>query len=63
MKLNKLKISFLVKIKTASKEARCRVVIKKRLGFPMRFEIKARCPELEIGRNSVAAWIIAKRIS
>ncbi len=48
-----------MKINTASREARCNVVIRKRLGVSRMFARSARCPELEIGRNSVAAWIIA----
>ncbi len=55
--------SFLVKIRTAISEARCNAVKKKRSGSEIRFETSARWPELEIGRNSVAAWIIARSIS
>lgn len=49
-------ISFLVKIRTAIKEARCKAVKKNRFsGKDKIFETNARCPEEETGRNSVAA--------
>ncbi len=44
-----------MKIRTANKDARWSVVIRKRFGVLIIFDIRARCPELEIGRNSVAA--------
>lgn len=57
------KISFLVKIKTASKEAIWRKIMKNKFGSENKFEYSARCPSLEIGRNSVIAWITAIIIS
>lgn len=48
-------ISFRVKIITANKDARCRNVIKNKLGDSRRLDKIARCPLEEIGRNSVIA--------
>lgn len=50
-------ISFLVKIKTARRDAKCSMAIRKRFswGRAINFEKSARCPLEEIGRNSVAA--------
>ena len=57
-------ISFLVKIITANNDARCKIVKKKIscVAFGRIFDINAKCPEEEIGRNSVIDCIIAKII-
>ena len=56
-------ISFLVKIKTANKEAKWRKVIKNIFGVPIIFETSAKCPSEEIGKNSVIDCIKANIIS
>ena len=37
--------------------------MRKRFGSLIRLPSSAKCPLDEIGKNSVAAWIIARRIS
>ncbi len=44
-----------MKIITARRDARWSVVIRKRLGVSRMLLMRAKWPELEIGRNSVAA--------
>jgi hypothetical protein len=63
LKVIKLAISFLVKIITARRLERWRAVKKNRFGAEIKLETSARCPLDETGRNSVAACIIARRIS
>ena len=58
-KLNNCKISFLKKTTTASNDEKCKIVIKNKSGSDIKFWNKARCPDEEIGRNSVIAWMIA----
>jgi len=52
-----------VKINTARSEAICKAVKKNKFGSEIRFENNARCPDEDIGRNSVAACMIARKIS
>jgi len=49
-------------MRTARRDAKCRTVIKNKSGFPVKLEIRARCPEDEIGINSVIACTIARKI-
>ena len=63
LNVNRKEISFLVKIKTAISEAKWSAVKKNKFGSEIKLEKSARWPEDETGKNSVAAWTIARNIS
>ena len=63
LKVSNSNISFLVNTIIANTDARCKIVIRNKSGLSVIFENKAKCPELETGKNSVTACIIASIIS